>query len=89
MQITIALPDQLAEQLNLQPDVLTRRVLELIVADQYRQGKIGAGEVRQLLNLGSRWETYEFFKQEQAYLPYTEADLEQDSQTIQRVLASE
>jgi predicted lipid carrier protein YhbT len=46
MQITTALPDQLAEQLNLQPDALTRRVLELIVADQYRQGKIGAGEVR-------------------------------------------
>jgi hypothetical protein len=89
MQITIALPDQLAEQLNLQPDALTQRVLELIVADQYRQGKIGAGEVRQLLNFASRWETYEFLKQEQAYLPYTEVDLEQDSQTIHRVLVSE
>jgi hypothetical protein len=82
MQITTALPDQLAEQLNLQPDALTQRVLELIVADQYRQGKIGAGEVRQLLNFASRWETYEFLKQEQAYLPYTEADLEQPSQAF-------
>ncbi|MFM7425644.1 MAG: UPF0175 family protein [Elainella sp.] len=89
MQITIALPDQLAEQLDLQPDALTRCVLELIVADQYRQGRIGAGEVRQILNLASRWETYSFFKQEQAYLPYSEADLEQDSQAIRRVLASE
>ncbi|MFB2772209.1 UPF0175 family protein [Pelatocladus sp. BLCC-F211] len=52
--------------------------MELIAADNYRQGCIGAAEVRQMLNFSSRWETYDFLKREKAYLPYTEDDLEQD-----------
>jgi len=62
--------------------------LELIAADHYRQGPIGAAEVRQMLNFSSRWETYEFLKREKAYLTYTEDDLEQDVQTIRSVLGA-
>lgn len=84
MQITIELPEQIANQLQVVN--ISRRVLELIAADRYRQGHIGAAEVRQILNFSSRWETYEFLKREKAYLPYTEEDLEQDSQTIFNLL---
>ncbi len=87
MQITIELPDDIANQL--QPPNTSRRVLELIVADNYRQGRIGAAQVRRMLHFSSRWETYEFLKQEKAYLPYTEDDLEQDLQAISKVLAKE
>lgn len=87
MQITIELPDDIANQL--QPPNIERRVLELIAADNYRQGRIGAAQVRRMLNFSSRWETYEFLKQEKAYLPYTEDDLEQDLQAISKVLAKE
>lgn len=87
MQITIELPDDLANLL--QPPNISRRVLELIAADNYRQGRIGAAQVRRMLNFSSRWETYEFLKQEKAYLPYTEDDLEQDLQAISNVLAKE
>lgn len=64
-------------------------MLELIAADRYRQGHIGAAEVRQILNFSSRWETYEFLKREKAYLPYSEEDLERDSQAIYNLLAKE
>lgn len=87
MHITIELPDDVARQLHL--DSLSRRILELIAADNYRQGRIGAADVRRILNFSSRWETYDFLKQEKAYLPYTEDDLEQDVQTIRDVLAKE
>ncbi len=87
MQITLELPDDIANLL--QPPNISRRVLELIVADNYRQGRIGAAQVRRMLNFSSRWETYEFLKQEKAYLPYTENDLEQDLQAISNVLAKE
>jgi predicted HTH domain antitoxin len=89
MQIMIELPDDIANQLQLQPANISRRILELIVADNYRQGRIGAAQVRRMLNFSSRWETYEFLKREKAYLPYTEDDLEQDAQTIRNVLAKE
>lgn len=85
MQIAIELPDDIANQLQtVNP---SRRVLELIAADSYRQGRIGGAEVRRILNFSSRWETYEFLKQEKAYLPYTEDDLEQDIQAINNLLA--
>ncbi len=87
MQITIDLPDEIASQLP--SGNISRRFLELIAADSYRQGRIGAAEVRQLLNFSSRWETYEFLKREKAYLPYTEDDLEQDVQNIRSVLGAE
>jgi predicted HTH domain antitoxin len=89
MQIMIELPDDIANQLQLQPANISRRILELIAADNYRQGRIGAAQVRRMLNFSSRWETYEFLKREKAYLPYTEDDLEQDAQTIRNVLAKE
>jgi predicted HTH domain antitoxin len=89
MQITIELPDDIANQLQLQPTDIPRRILELIAADNYRQGRIGAAQVRRMLNFSSRWETYEFLKREKAYLPYTEEDLEQDAQAIRNVLAKE
>jgi predicted HTH domain antitoxin len=87
MEITIELPDNIADQLL--PINISRRVLELIAADNYRQGRLGAAEVRQMLNFSSRWETYEFLKREKAYLPFTEEDLELDVQAIRNVLGAE
>ena len=86
MQITIELPDEIVNQFQLQPNHISRRILELIAADNYRQGRMGAAEVRRMLNFSSRWETYEFLKREKAYLPYTEDDLEQDVKAIRSVL---
>lgn len=80
MRIAIELPDDIAEQLR-SIDV-SRRFLELLAADHYRHGRIGAAEVRRMLNFSSRWETYEFLKREKAYLPYTEEDRERDSRAI-------
>lgn len=87
MQITIELPDNIANQLT--SENASRRILELLAADDYRQGRIGAAEVRRMLDFSSRWETYDFLKREKAYLPYAEDDLNQDIQSIRNVLASE
>ncbi len=87
MQVTIELPDNIANQL--QSGDISRRIVELIAADNYRQGRIGAADVRRLLNFSSRWETYEFLKREKADLPYTEDDLEQDAQAIRAALGAE
>ena len=78
MQITIELPDDIGDRYQLKSPNFSRRILELIVADNYRQGSIGAAEVRRCLNFSSLWETYDFLKREKAYLPYTEEDLETD-----------
>ena len=57
MEITIELPDDIGDRLQLKSPNLSRRILELIIADNYRQGNIGAGEVCRFLNFSSQWET--------------------------------
>ena len=54
----------LADRLQLQNNNISRRFLELIAADHYSQGRIGAAEVHRMLNFSSRWETYQFLKDE-------------------------
>ena len=86
MQITLEIPDEIANSLGSQLDQVPRGWLELLAAESYRQGVLGAGQIRQMLGFRSRWETYDFLKREQAYMPYDMKDLEEDSETIAQFL---
>lgn len=83
MQITVEIPDEIAQRLDQNRGSLSRRLLEVIVADAYNCGKVNTAEVRQILNLSSRLETHAFLKRIGVYLNYDEAELEQDLQTLQ------
>ncbi len=82
MQITVNIPDDVAQRLDLAGGSLSRRLLEVIIADAYRCGKVNTAEVRQILQLSSRLETHAFLKQMGVYLNYDEAELEDDLQTL-------
>ncbi len=49
MKVTVQIPDDIAQQLDQTEGNLSRRLLELIVADAYSCGKINTAEVRQIL----------------------------------------
>ncbi|MFB2838722.1 UPF0175 family protein [Floridanema evergladense] len=83
MQITVEIPDEIVQRLDQTLGNLSRRLLEIIVADAYNCGKVNTAEVRQMLNLSSRLETHAFLKRMGVYLNYDEAELEQDLQTLQ------
>jgi hypothetical protein len=87
MQITIEIPDNIARRLEQQVGNLPKRVLASVVAEAYRSQLISAAEVQQVLHLSSRLATDAFLKQHEAYLPYTETDIEQDLQAIDRAFA--
>lgn len=87
MKITLDIPDNIAIQIADSCEALTRHFLELLAIEAYCKGRIGAGEVGQLLGFTSRWETYNFLAKEQAEPPYGEADLEQDQATLDTLLA--
>ncbi|MCS6805137.1 MAG: UPF0175 family protein [Acidobacteriota bacterium] len=84
--IAIELPEDIMRQLETQWPDLPRRVVEAIAVEGYRSGVLTRGQVQQMLNL-SYWETEAFLKERGAYLPYTEADLEQDREALDRVLS--
>jgi predicted HTH domain antitoxin len=82
MQITIDIPDEVAQRLDQTGDSLSHWLLEIIIADAYRCGKVNTAEVRQTLQLPSRLETHAFLKRMGVYLNYDEAELERDLQTL-------
>lgn len=82
MQITVDIPDEVAHRLDRTGGNLSRHLLEIIIADAYRCGKVNTAEVRQILQLPSRLETHLFLKRMGVYLNYDEAELESDLQTL-------
>lgn len=82
MQITIDIPDQVAQRLGGESKNIERRFLEVLVADVYNSGGLSTAEVGRILGLSSRLETHAFLKRMGIYLNYDEAELERDIQTI-------
>jgi len=70
MQITVEIPDEITQFLDQSRGSLSRRLLEVIIADAYDCGKVNTAEVRQILNLPSRLETHAFLKRVGVYLNY-------------------
>ncbi|BAZ14431.1 hypothetical protein NIES4071_62750 [Calothrix sp. NIES-4071] len=87
MQITLTIPDDIVYQLALYPEELSRRALESLVVDAYRSRQLSTAEVQRILNFLGHMATDAFLKAHEAYLPYTEADLDQDLQAIDQALA--
>jgi len=83
MQISIVLPDEIANSLVAQWGSLDSRVTEIIVVEAYRQGLISVGKLRELLGMKTRLEADAFLKSQGIDLVYDEIDLEQDNQTHQ------
>lgn len=86
MNVAVELPEEIARQLQGAWDDVPRRVLEAIAVEGYRSGALMRGQVGRLLGL-SYWQTEAFLKERQAYLPYNEADLEQDRAALDKTLS--
>lgn len=89
MQITYEIPDKTAQRLSAKWGNLEKRSLEILAAEAYREEVISAAEVGWMLKLSTRLQVDGFLKQEGADLRYTEADLEQDIQTMRSLRAKD
>jgi predicted HTH domain antitoxin len=80
MEITVKLPDDLAQRPN--PG---REALEALVIEGYRSGKFSHYQASQLLGL-SRFQFDGFLKQRNIFdHAYSVEDLEQDEETLRRL----
>lgn len=87
MQVTVEIPDRIAQRLNQTEGKLSRRLLEVIVADAYSCGQINTSEVGQILELPNRLAVHAFLKGMGVYLNYDEMELERDLQTLKELRA--
>lgn len=87
MDVSIIVPEDVAQRLQAQWDDVPQRALEALALEAYRSGVITDAEVQRMLGLPSRWDVEVFLKHHQAYQNYTEADLEQDIVTVREFTA--
>jgi predicted HTH domain antitoxin len=78
MQITVDLPPEIASHLG--PNA-SRRVLETVLLDSYRQEHISVSRLGEILGI-SRWEAEEFIDKNRARLSYTLEMLDEDRRNI-------
>jgi predicted HTH domain antitoxin len=86
MQITLKLPDEVAEGLGRESEV-PRRVLEALVLQQYLCEEISLARLAELLGL-SRVEAESFLDRNNARLPYTRQMLKEDRRNLGEIFGT-
>ncbi len=81
MQITLELPEDIAQGLKSKWKDLPRAALESLALEAYRSHMLTAAQLRRLLGFETRMQVDAFLKEHEVY-DYTTADFEQDRETL-------
>ena len=82
MQVTIEIPEKLAERIQAQRRDISRHLLERIVLEAYRDDILTTREVQEALGLEDRLAVYDLCDQHKIAM-YTLADVQRDRETTQ------
>ena len=85
MQVTLDIPDSLAEQLIAAGKDPARAALEALAVEGYRTQQLSENEVRVMLGYETRMQVHALLKEHDVYLNYSMSDLEQDIRTSDRL----
>jgi hypothetical protein len=78
LQVTIELPDELAEQIRGSSGDIGRLMLEAFALERYRSGAMTGWQVQQLVGLKNRFELDAFLKHAGIFPEYTAEELALD-----------
>jgi hypothetical protein len=84
MQITLELPEDIAQRLESRWHDLPRAALESLALEAYRSGAITAAQLRRLLGFETGMQVDTFLKQHEIY-DYSAADFDHDRETLREV----
>ncbi len=88
MQITLELPEDIAQGLESRWKDLPRAALESLALEAYRSRALTAAQLRRLLGFETRMQVDAFLKEHEVY-DFTAADFEQDRETLRQLRARE
>jgi hypothetical protein len=78
LDLTVHIPDDLASRLGADGNDLSRRALEGLAIEEYKNGPISDPELVRLLGFETRYELDGFLKAHGVYEDVTMADVERD-----------
>jgi predicted HTH domain antitoxin len=86
MLLSVELPEPIARSLRLDGPASSRRALEMLALEGYREGNLSRGQISEMLGLEFN-ETEQFLSQHGADLQYTADDFDQDSENLRQFLS--
>lgn len=83
--MTLHIPDDLAERLSGAGGDLSRRALEALAAEEYKQDRLTKPELQRLLGIETSFQLDEFLKAHEVWIEYTLEDAERERRGLQRL----
>lgn len=85
MNLKVEIPDDVAQRLTAVGGDLSRRALEALVADEYRQGHLTKPDLRRALGFETSDQIDSFLKAHDVWIEYTPEDLERERSSLGRL----
>jgi hypothetical protein len=85
MNVTMQIPDDIATRLGASGDDLSRRALEALVVEEYRQGHLTKPDLRRLLGFDTSDQIDGFLKAHEVWIEYTVEDMERERAGLHRL----
>ena len=85
MEVTLHIPDDVAERLAASGSNLSRRALEAFALGEYKAGHLTEPQLQQLLGFQTRDALDGFLKANEVWLNYTREDLERERAALRRL----
>jgi hypothetical protein len=85
MNLTLEIPDEVAARLNAAGADLSRRALEALIAEEYRQGRLTKPDLRRTLGFTTSDQIDTFLKTHAVRIEYTVEDLERERAGLTRL----
>jgi hypothetical protein len=79
MEVTINLPEDVAQSFLKNGESIEREVLEATALEGYREGKLTQAQVRRMLGFATDMQTDEFLKEHEIYLEYDLEDIKRET----------
>ncbi|MGB7282684.1 MAG: UPF0175 family protein [Candidatus Acidiferrum sp.] len=85
MELTLHIPDDVAQRLSAAGSDLSRRALEAFALEEHKAGRLTEAQLRQVLGFGTRDELDGFLKAHEVWLNFTREDLERERAALRRL----
>lgn len=85
MELTLHIPDDVAQRLSAAGSDLSRRALEALALEEYKAGRLTEPQMRQLLGFATRPELDAFLKAHEVWLNFTLEDLQRERAALRRL----
>ncbi len=85
MNLTVHIPDDIAQRLSADAATLERRALEALVAEEYRAGRLNKPDLRLLLGFETGYEIDGFLKAHDIYDGITLEELNRQLDDLERL----